>query len=105
MADGGAADGGAGGGGGGAGGGPGGGGGGGAAAGGRTAGAAGAGAGGGRSGTLALLLISWIAPESAKRSSGKVSERNFTRTSPVRSARMLMSLWALIDAVFTSSAC
>ena len=49
--------------------------------------------------------MSWIAAESANRSSGKVSDRNFTRTSPVRSARTLRSLCALIEAVFTISPC
>jgi hypothetical protein len=49
--------------------------------------------------------MSWIAAESAKRSSGSTSELNFTRSSPVRSARMFRSLWALMEAVFTISAC
>src|SRR5262245_26900505 len=52
-------------------------------------------------GTLALLLMSWIAAESAKRSSGKVSLANRTVTWPVRSARMLMALCALRLVVFT----
>jgi hypothetical protein len=48
-----------------------------------------------------LLLISWIAAESAKRSSGKVSVAKRTVTWPVRSARTLIALWALRLVVLT----
>src|SRR6185369_17875595 len=59
---------------------------------------AGAGAG---VGTFALLLMSWIAAESAKRSSGKVSLAKRTVTWPVRSARMLIAFCALTLMVLT----
>src|SRR5262249_42756565 len=52
-------------------------------------------------GTLALLLMSWIAAESAKRSSGKVSLAKRTVTWPVRSARMLIAFCAFTLTVFT----
>ena len=58
-------------------------------------------AGGAALGTVARVLINWMAAESAKRSSGKVSLRNRTFTCPVRSARTLISLWALRLLVLT----